>query len=342
MAPKPQIKDDPNTFIPPAVRRAAEQADAAFRAQPGRTEPVPEKPPELAGVVAPEAAAPPPAPQQEVPAASPGEPPPGIEQPPPQDTWEHKYKSMEGRYKRAEADLRSMGEQFAAMQSQLTNLSRKQASDAPPELRPQSLLTPEEVNEYGDDFLSVVAKKAKEEFSPEVMALKHQISSIKQQLDGAREQNLAKARLDLEASLDQRLPQWRDINVMQEFHSWLALPDTYSGANRHDLLRSAYEQGNTPRVLAFFKGFLDQEAALAPQGGPDQANGKIPLESFAAPGRAKTAAASGAPAEKPIFTNAQIARFYAESAAGKWRGREEEYNRIDRAIIEAGREGRVR
>lgn len=134
----------------------------------------------------------------------------------------------------------------------------------------------------------------------------------------------AQARRNLETTLDTQVPSWRDVNVAQEFHSWLALPDLFSGAIRHELLKAAYEQNDTPRVLAFFKGFLAQEAASAPapygqtQPAPadatqGDASGKIPLETFAAPGRAKTAAAPVAPAEKPTFTHAQIAKFYADS-----------------------------
>lgn len=120
----------------------------------------------------------------------------------------------------------------------------------------------------------------------------------------------------------------------------------FSGAIRHELLTAAYEQNNAPRVLAFFKGFLSEEAALAPnsQGEPDRGvtPEKIPLESLAAPGRAKTAAAPGAPAEKPTFTRAEIATFYADCARGKFRGRDAERNRIEAQIFEAEREGRIR
>ena len=42
MAPKPQLVNDPNTFIPPAVRRHAAAAEAAFRASKGEA---PEQPP---------------------------------------------------------------------------------------------------------------------------------------------------------------------------------------------------------------------------------------------------------------------------------------------------------
>jgi hypothetical protein len=46
-----------------------------------------------------------------------------------------------------------------------------------------------------------------------------------------------------------------------EFHDWLKLQDTFSDAIRHELLTAAYERNDIPRVLAFFNGFLAQEAA---------------------------------------------------------------------------------
>lgn len=338
-------KIDPNAHIPAAVRRAAEQADAAFRQANGIVEVTPDAAsaepapaPEPAPAEAPVAAATPSITPEVTPEVTPA--------PASEVNWEHRYKSMEGRYKRAENDIRAMSDQLASMQSLISTLQSQRPDDTSRELQPQSLLTPEEVNEYGSEFLGVVAKKAKEELSPEVAALKRELASIKAQVQGTQEVTSAQARRNLEATLDERIPHWRDINVAQEFHSWLALPDLYSGAIRHELLKAAYEQNNTPRVLAFFKGFLDQEAALAPasQGEPapaDATSSKIPLETFAAPGRAKTAAAS-APAEKPTFTHAQISQFYAEATAGRFRGREAEKNRIEAQIFDAMREGRIR
>ena len=348
MAPKPRLVDDPDTFIPPAVRRLAEQADAAFRAQSGQ--PPAEPPPGEATPATPpppvERPADPPAERPQVtpqvtPQASPQSTPPVEE-----ESWERRYKGMEGRYKRAENDIRAMSEQITSMQSLIASMQRP--SETPAELRPQSLLTPEEVSEYGSEFLGVVARRAKEELNPEVNALRSQLTKLEKQLANTAEQNTARERFQLEATLDQRIPHWRDINVLPEFHAWLALPDMYSGAIRHELLRTAYAQNNTPRVLAFFKGFLDQEAAFVPQGAePHQAaelqNGsKVPLESFAAPGRAKTSAAGSAPVEKPLITRAQISQFYADSASGKYRGREAEKTQLEAMIFDAERDGRIR
>lgn len=341
---------DPNTFIPPAVRRAAAAAEQAHKQSYAKDD-------EPAPTANTDSNAPPPV---EAPAAiAPPEPlqeavtPPGNSEPPTTATpvevnWEHRYKSMEGRYKRAENDIRAMSDQIASMQALIANMqAAAPVESTPAELQAKSLLTPEEVNEYGSEFLGVVAKKAKEELSPEVAKLQKEIERLNKRIEGTTQSASARARAELEATLDEKIPNWRDVNVAPEFHSWLALPDLYSGAIRHQLLTAAYEQNNTPRVLAFFKGFLSEEAATAPALSEPAPAGvspdKIPLENFAAPGRAKTAAApSSAPVEKPIFTRATIARFYADSAAGKYRGREAEKNRIEAQIFDAEREGRIR
>lgn len=63
------------------------------------------------------------------------------------------------------------------------------------------------------------------------------------------------------------------------------------------------------------------------------------LASLAAPGRAHSA--GGQPAEKPVYTAAEITKFYTDVAAGRWRGREQQQSAIDQDIMMAQREGRI-
>jgi hypothetical protein len=152
------------------------------------------------------------------------------------------------------------------------------------------------------------------------------------------------AREKMYATLNERCPSWEQINTNQDFISWLGLPDAFSGVIRHTLLNQAFEANDTLRVLKFFDGFLAEEAVTAPAAvQPDPVPGmvpKVPLETFAAPGRAKSTATT--PVEKPIITRADITRFYTDKAAGRYRGRDDEAARIDAEIITAGREGRIR
>lgn len=261
-------------------------------------------------------------------------------------SWEHRYKSMKGRYDRAEQQLRAMSEQITSLQNVIATMQvERPMMEAGSELQSERLITPEEENDYGQDFLTVVGKRAKEELLPIVKQYEKKISDLEARLQGVNGYVAQDAKSRMESMLDDRAPKWRDINFDPNFISWLKLPDPYSGVIRHELLKAAYTRNDGPRVLAFFNGFLAEEAAVDPADGGtsrSQAPAKPSLEKFAAPGRAKTAAASGAPAEKPIFTRAEIAKFYADSSAGRYRGKEAEKDRIEKQIFEAEREGRIR
>lgn len=366
-------RNDPDVVIPAAVKAAAARAEAIHKA--AYPEPAPAEPhsngaplpDEGARGGSPAGAAPgsptpssvAPAPTS-VPSVAPAQPPAQQLQPPPQpDDWEHRYRSMAGRYDRAQDSIRQMAEQITNLQNVLATVSSQPSEPVPRELRAESLLSQEEVSEYGSEFLDVVGRKAREAASPLVQQLENKIQGLEQQL-GQVGGNLAQtARLRMFSELDQALPAWRQINEDRKFFQWLALPDLYSGAIRHNLLRSAWDRNDTARSLAFFRGFLTEEAAVdpayqaldnpaprvqpngsqAPQPLPGQQNGKIPLEQFAAPGRAKSAAEL--PAEKPFISRAQISKFYADCAANKYRGDEAERVRLEKMIFDAQTEGRI-
>lgn len=260
--------------------------------------------------------------------------------------WEHRYNSMKGRFERAQSTLTQQAERISSLERLVSTMQATTPKTVPSnELRAERLITPEEEADYGPDFLQVVAKKAREELLPELRKRDEEIVSLKSQLNGVGNYVQQDAQGRMMDGLDRDVPGWRDQNVNPEFLQWLALPDPYSGDIRHNMLKAAWERHDGPRVAAFFKGFLAEEAAYQGPAGsetPARQAGKVPLETFAAPGRAKTAAATNAPAEKPIITSAQISKFYADCAAGRYNGRDEEKLKFEKAIFEAQREGRIK
>jgi hypothetical protein len=262
---------------------------------------------------------------------------------------------MKGRHDKDQAYIKQMSEQISNLQNVLATVQNAPAPARNSELQFSSLLSPEEVSEYGEEFLGVVGKKAQEAATPLVQELRQEIDALKQQVGRVGGSIAQNARENMFGQLDQTNMPWRDINKDPRFLQWLALPDTYSGVIRHNLLKAAWERNDTPRAAAFFQGFLAEEAAVDPARGSipqgslpngsqspqnGHSNGKVPLESFAAPGRAKSAAGS-IPAEKPQISRSQITNFYAMCAAGKYRGNEQERNRLERMIFEAQSEGRI-
>lgn len=351
---------DPDVVIPSSVRAAAARAEAAHKAA------YPQQAPEE-GQQPPKQPDPPPA----EPKAPPAPPPPPVEEPPqqqapPQDTkqappvqqddasWEHKYTSMKGRYDKSQENIRQMAEQISNLQNVLATVtSMPTPSQAPPEAQ-DTELSPEEVSEYGAEFLDIVGKKARAATSPLVQSLQQEVQDLKRQLGYVGGNMAQNARDKMLADLDNKLPNWRQLNEDPQFISWLALPDAYSGAIRHNLLKAAWDRNDAHRSLAFFQGFLAEEAAVDPAGtrtqpngsrppqgsnGQGHKNGGITLESFAAPGRAKSAA--DIPAEKPFIKRSEISRFYADCAANRYRGQEAEQKRLEAMIFSAQTDGRI-
>lgn len=371
---EPASKIDESVKIPAAVAAAAARADALHRQAMGQPEgEVDEngnpKPAEGAGNegqpqeqegVTPEGNLAQPEPKSEPKADAKSEPKPDAKSEAKPDakledgeTWEHKYKSVHGRLVRQNRINEEMQEQIRNLQNVIATLQSgsgetgKQGQSGPSDAEiAQSLLTPEEIADYGPDFLTVVGKKAREELAPILKQYQDHIANLEAQL-GNVAQVTAQTQTDkMKATMDSQLPDWRKLNTDPAFLDWLSLPDPYSGVIRHDMLKAAYSQGDAPRTLAFFKGFLAQEAAVAPaQGEPDKGTTrvpKVPLADLAAPGRAKTAATDSTPAEKPFITRDQISMFYADVAAGKYRGRDADKKATEEQIFAAQREGRIR
>jgi hypothetical protein len=347
---------DPNVSIPDSVKAASARADAAFKAAYPDAAPDPslanqEAAPNAQGDESQAgASAPDPSASSEAPATSPdSQGGPQLDGEPPD--WEHRYTSMRGRYDRAQNDIRQMADQITNLQNVLATVSAPpDTKHVPHELRAESLLTAEEVNDYGAEFLDIVGKKAREATSSQVQALQNEIQGLKQQLGYVGGSIAQNARESMFATLDQYVPAWRDINNDPRFLQWLALPDPYSGAIKHNLLKAAWERNDTPRAAAFFQGFLAEEAAvdpsrgqpngsISPQNTAGHTNGRVPLESFAAPGRAKSAAEL--PAEKPLIKRSQISSFYADCAAGRYNGREADRARREKEIFAAQADGRI-
>jgi hypothetical protein len=274
-----------------------------------------------------------------------------------EDTWERKYNAMKGRFDHANNQLQNLTQQVAGLQNVITTLQNPETRQEQNTVQQvESMLTQEEREQYGDEFLNVVAKKAHEIVGPLKKELEEKIKRLDSQVGNVNQHVDTAAKDRMFAALDKHIPDWREVNNDPNFVQWLQLPDAYTGAIRHNLLKAAFNQNDSGRVAAFFNGFLAEEAATAPQGQPrdsdapaqatngsvrSQQTPKTSLDTLAAPGRAKSAAAQ-APAEKPIFTRAQIAAFYTAIAAGKYAGRDKEKDKLEAQIFSAQQEGRIR
>lgn len=338
---------DPNVHIPRSVRRQAAQSsqlqDMITKAgdPPTTQNPPPSELTMDSGAPAAQPVIPP--------VTSPVTPPvtPPVTHQPTVEEVQRNYKAMEGRYRKANESLESANQRITELENMVQQM-RAAPPAAPTSV--ESLLTPEEIQDYGPEFIDLVKRASADATRPllaEIGRLQAQLSHVGQKVEGQRIESM-------HDKMDAMFPRWRELNSDPQFIEWSNLHDTYSGAIRKKLMQEAWDSGDARRCTAFFQGFLAEEAAITdptrvqhPSSGlqpaplaPVAPQGRITLESLAAPGRARSAAGDP-PAEKPFYTPQQVSQFYVDVARGRYRGREAEKAQIEADIHMAQFEGRI-
>lgn len=283
-----------------------------------------------------------PPPQQEFQPAAPG------------DDWERRARSAQGRLDQALTANQQLAKRVNDLETEV-NLMRVRGAEPPTPPVPrvvQKLIKKEEVDDYGEEFFDVVGRKAKEEVAPVIEDFSERLKRLEsgqQAVGKVVEQGQKRTVYD---TLHDAVPEWRNINRHPAFLNWLAVPDTYSGRPRADLLKEAFSRHDADRVVNFFQGFLTEATGTPPNNGSRQGSSAPPLpgngqgserptlEQFAAPGRARSAP-QNLPPDKPVYTHAWIAKFMADKRTGKFRGREAEADATERDIFQAQHEGRI-
>lgn len=303
--------------------------------------------------------------------------PPG--QPQPEESWERKYRVLQGKYnaevprlqtqiRELTSDNQNLRSQLTTTQALLTSLGRQQASapaQAPaagtPPTAGTKLVKDEEVKTFGADLYDFIQRAAREVMpaapaqpAPQVVQQVQQVAGQVQQLQTEVAQTKQQKMLAL---LTEQVPDWERLNEDEEFLAWLDQTDPYSGAKRQQLFDEAAGRFDGPRVVAFFKGFQNEHAVVTPPaqqtppGTPAATPPAVPpagtppaLDRLVAPG-ATRAGAAGAPneAQKRIYTRAEVDAFVQRKNSFVIKGRKVPDALVaeEREILKAANEGRI-
>ncbi len=353
---------DPNVTIPKHIRDAALAAEAMHKQ-------VYEAPPE------PEPAAPEPAtapveqPQEAASASPEPEPQPVYNEPPApskdgtkdtnenHESWHHAFLSMQGRWQASQRQLGESRETINQLAAELQATQQLLTQQGEPQQQPnrnkahEKLITPQDVEVYGQELLDTVQRAARDVVAPELDALRNENEELKKRV-------ITTAKRDVQDALSRSIPDWVAVNRSPEFHQWLSKRNPYVGEVRREILNRAYGAADAALVVQVFKDFLMEAKATGntvpasqrqsqppaqPAPAPVQRQPAMQLDQLAAPGRARPASGeSSVPAEKPIYSRAQISNNYALRRRGAFNGREADWNALEADMIAAGNEGRVR
>jgi len=359
---------------PLSVVRAAREADEAIAAEAARLRgadtPVPDSPPldtsendESGGALAGNLFQPAPAPaaEEEDDAAYIAEVPANDGQTREVD-YEHRFRVLEGKYKAETARMRAELAETTGRLSQMTELlavmpARREPAEPVPPPEPTVAVTPlnqREIDEFGGDMLDASARFTLARLMPVIDGLKAQVAQLTAQVAQASATATStastvamSARERMFALLDEHEPDWRTINLSDEFKEWLAQEDVMSGETRHALLLRAFERNDGPRVRRFFVAYKAESAAghesatrKPSRADPPPAPAVVSPSALVAPGRGRAAPAPST-LPKPEWTPQLIAAFYSDVRNGLFRNRDDERQRIEADIFAAQREGRV-
>jgi Skp family chaperone for outer membrane proteins len=256
-----------------------------------------------------------------------------------EETWEHRFKVMEGKYKaevpRYAKQVTDLQERILFLEKQLTDLSRKPADQTQVK---QGKYKPEDYREYGAEIEDLA--KSNQDLTQTVDRLNKRI----EELSGKQGYS------DFQKKLAIELPDWEAQNRDKEgFIPWLSGIDPVSGTTYRTLLLNAESVGDAKRVATIFRLYRKESGNQYTQANEPQPPAvhqetprhQIPKPTVAPPrsraGDDPTAASKG---DKKIWTGDEISKFYRDVSQGKYT--DQEAAKLEKDIFQAKREGRIR
>lgn len=317
--------------LPKQVQAQAEEAARLEREVLGIAEPNPE------GDPAPEGEHAEGQPAAEVPPQTEQEAQPTPPIPSEDETWEKRYKSLQGMFN---AEVPRLQAQLKELQAQLNSERAKaDAAERAKAYQPEQLVTDKDVEAFGSDLIDVIDRKAREVAAQMVgtkmVELEAENHQLREQLSGVSERQVSNDRRTFFVELERLVPDYEAVNVDPGFLNWLSEVDPLSGLARQEYLNNAYGSLDVGRTAALFNTYKQMTAPPAPR-----ASNK--LERQVAPGTSKVSSSAPANASDRIISTREVEAFYRDVQRGAFKGNEAEQARIEAEIDLAVAEGRIR
>lgn len=224
------------------------------------------------------------------------------EEPKQEDSWEHRYKVLSGKYN---AEVPRLAAENRDLKGRLTSLETMVESlkNATPAQR-ESLVKPEEVEEYGESLVDLIRRAAREEISSKDA----EINELRLKLDTFQNTANKSVEISFYDDLANRVPDWVAINDDENFLKWLEEYDELTGMRRQDLLSQAEGERDARRVANFFLTWKRQNETRQ-----NTANRKLEAQAVPKAARAAETPSTG----RRTYTRQEIAEFYAKARRGE-------------------------
>jgi hypothetical protein len=322
--------------LPKALQAQADAADATLKAMypdshgdsQGVAEPVPPIPVPVVQASEPQ----PPAQPQAQPVVT------QQPQPPQDDSWEQRYRTLQGIHNKQVGELKDRLDQLSAQHQQL--LDRLNAP--PPAAQPQPVApNSQDVEVFGEDLVRMIQRTAEQMLGPVATSVEQRLSQLEQNLQGTNRVVAKTADDTFFTDLRTQVPNFDQINTSEPFLAWLAEEDDLTGLPRQSALTAAGNARDLNRVVKVFKAFFKATGHSAESSAPATPASRLQAQvSPVSSGNGSASVTTNAQG-KPLITTQQVERFYSDVRRGAYRGNDQMRMATEAVINEALAEGRI-
>jgi len=232
--------------------------------------------------------------------------------------WEHKYKTLQGKYNaemgRLQTSLRDLQAENEALKTELKTL--------------KEMIEKRNTTEANEEML----QNLKETF-PEIYDVLKQMSSrfvTRDELDRIKAEVAQEIqpvmKTTFEAQLTALVPDWQQLNVDPDFIDWLQQKAPFSTKTLHEMMLDAYNAGDAQAVAQFFIEYKNQKKQKS----------TLPPQTNVSPVGRQVARTTTSPR---LIKREEIVKFYRDCALGRYTP--EEKAKKEEEIRKAIEEGRV-
>ncbi len=271
----------------------------------------------------------------------------------PTENWEERFKGMKLKYDTTVPELRTQvselsgkleiaNNQVETLRGQIADLQEKITAEPPAAEQAKIEITEEEREEYGEGLINLIQKVSGQQNTPlevdlakQVLDLSSRLDALTQKTEQVTEDRVVDKRGDFFKELTGKCKNWRSINKDPKFLSWLAEEMPGTGQERQYYLDKHFKAFDALRTADLFNDFLaangtsrSSETDLEEQVQVNTAGGG--------------SVDSGHQPQGKIYTRAEIKQFYKDKREGKYRYNKDDAVRIERDILAATADGRIR
>jgi len=247
------------------------------------------------------------------------------------EDWEHRFKTLSGKYN---AEVPNLHQQVKALNTQMKQMELDFKQAEPAQKRP-SVVTDDEYETFGEDLLGVTqrqvdagAAQSDERFK----RLEAENSRLREQM---QQTEVSVGTMSFEKMLHRTVPDFEAINDNPQWVAWLDQVDPLLRAPRRVVAQQAFDSGDVEAISDYVKLFKQTTAPVKAD------TSRATLEAQVAPSRTGSTG-SGTTTQARTYTSAQAEAVFAKMTSLNMKGRYDEAAKLDAEITTAYTEGRVR